>query len=101
MKQYYIITDRHTLVLYLAWEVGVSRANQLLKKAERVTPWGYRVPFLHNTTRLKRDTVAVRQRIAQAAAYQEGRMGKRHFHQSLFASVHETAINNATKENSA
>ena len=85
---YYIITDRHTLVLYLAWEVGMSRANQLLKKAERVTSWGYRVPLAHNTTRLKRATEAVRQRIAQAAAYQEGRMGKRHFHQPLFDLQH-------------
>ena len=87
MKQYYIVTDRHTLVQYLTWELGIKAANRLLRTIKRASAWGYRVPLTHNTTRLKRNAVIAANRIAQASAYIDGRRNAGTFHAAMLKIV--------------
>ena len=72
---YTLYTDRHTLAVYLAWEIETKRAVELMMTAKR-TDLGFRVPLIHNTTLLKRNAHRMADRIACIAAYQDGRLGK-------------------------
>lgn len=74
--QYQLLTDRSTLALYLAWELGVRLAVRHLRKPNLLSLGGrYIIPLAHNQTRLHREAVSAAKRISNAAAYLEGKIG--------------------------
>ena len=74
--QFRLATSRTTLVLYLAWELGVKLANELMHTVELLDGF-YLVPLSHNKTRLHRQGLRAANRVVAAASYLEGKMGHR------------------------
>lgn len=82
---YQIIAARPSAALYLAWEFGITRANQMLQAALPATgsrgfiqlpEFGCFLADYKTGRRTKRMAENYAQRIRQAVAYQEGRLGR-------------------------
>ncbi|MFO1080875.1 MAG: hypothetical protein U1E23_09645 [Reyranellaceae bacterium] len=79
-----LFIPRRVAALYLAWEVGLARANVLIKTLPRdhrgwveMTAPAMRLMFVPARGRVTRRHIdAYAARIREAVAYQEGRLGR-------------------------
>ena len=76
---YEISISRKSAALYLAWEYGINRANVMLKSAkpDPTYPESFlRLPVFWCSRPTLRSANDMAQRIRDAIAYQEGRLGR-------------------------
>lgn len=66
---YQVKIFRHEMVLYTAWEYGISNARRLLQTYE------FKRGATTKAFRLKRDAVAFAERVKLTVAWQRGRLG--------------------------
>lgn len=72
---YTIKADRKTAALYYAWEFGIARAVQRLREFTGTLTFG--IGGKNGQFKRKADARAWADRVAQVAAFQQGRLGNR------------------------